>query len=150
MKPDLDHLLNQHSADFEVRDKRFDDFIKSVPGVVFEFCVDEERHRSLPFISEGVADLIGYSAAECMANVEIIFDKISPEFIPALEASMENSLERLVPWIYEYPIETSSGEKWIWSYSIPQRNKNGTTCWRGVIVDNKKKKNNLNAKGKGD
>ncbi|MEQ1720723.1 MAG: EAL domain-containing protein [Nitrosomonas sp.] len=141
MKPDLDHLLNQRSTDFEVRDKRFDDFIKSIPGVVFEFCVDEARHRSLSFISEGVADLIGYSAVECMANVEIIFDKISPEFIPALEASMRNSLEKLVPWIYEYPIETSSGEKWIWSYSIPQRNKNGTTCWRGVIVDITQQKN---------
>ncbi len=141
MKPNSDHLLNQYSTTLQECEKRLNEFIASIPGAVFEFCIDREGRRSLPYISEGIFDLIGYSAAECMANVEITFALVPQEVLSELEASLQHSSKNLSPWIYEYPIATPSGDKWLRNYSTPHQKENGTTCWKGVVVDITEQKN---------
>jgi len=135
MRHDFDDLLSQYSAALEECQKRFGRFINSIPGVVFEFCIGRDGRRSLPYISEDIFDLIGYSAAECMANIEITFDSIPLQERAALEASLKHSIKHLSPWICEYPIYTSQGEKWLRNYSIPHQKEDGATCWRGIVVD---------------
>lgn len=135
MGHDFDDLLSQYATALEECQKRFDGFINSIPGAVFEFCIDREGCRSLPYISEGIFDLIGYSAAECMKNVEITFDSVPLQERSDLEASLKYSIKHLSPWIYEYPIYTPEGEKWLRNYSIPHQKENGSTCWRGIVVD---------------
>lgn len=135
MRHDFDDLLSQYSTALEECQKRFGRFINSIPGAIFEFCIDREGRRSLPYVSEDIFDLIGYSAAECMANVEITFDSIPLQERAALEASLEHSIKYLSPWVCEYPIYTSQGEKWLRNYSIPHQKEDGATCWRGIVVD---------------
>ncbi len=131
----LEHAVIQRTYELRTSEKRFRDLIASIPGAVFEFCIDAHGHRSLPFMSEGVTDLIGYSPSECMTDVEIMFQMIRPDVLPEMEVSIRNSQEKLLPWLYEYPVRTPIGEKWLRGYSIPHRKRDGSTHWQGVLVD---------------
>jgi diguanylate cyclase (GGDEF)-like protein/PAS domain S-box-containing protein len=135
IKQSLEHIVRQRTTELQASEKRFRDFIASIPGAVFEFCIDADGHRFLSFISEGIGDLIGHTAAECMANVEVMFQQIHAGALPDLERSILDSLVKLQPWMHEYPIQTSTGEKWLRGYSIPHRKQDGSTHWQGVLVD---------------
>ncbi|MBP6057038.1 MAG: PAS domain S-box protein [Nitrosomonas sp.] len=135
LKEDLEYAMIQRTKELRTSEKRFRDLLASIPGAVFEFCIDVQGRRSLPFMSEGITDLIGHSPAECMADVEILFQQIHPDALPDLDASILDSMIKLLPWLHEYPVRTPMGEKWLRGYSIPHRKADGSTHWQGVLVD---------------
>lgn len=140
LKEDLEYAMIQRTIELTASVQRFRSLIATIPGAVFEFRIDAYGRRSLPFMSEGVTDLIGHSPAECMANVEIMFRQIRADVLPELEASILDSQQKLLPWLYEYPVQTPMGEKWLRGYSIPHRKGDGSTHWQGVLVDITRKK----------
>ncbi len=135
LKENLEHTVMQRTAELQASERRFRNLVASIPGAVYEFCVDAAGHRTLPFMSEGIVNLVGCSAAECMADVEILFQRIPDRAAPGMEASIRDSMEKLMPWFYEFPVQTSAGEKWIRGHAIPQREGDGSTRWNGVLVD---------------
>ncbi len=135
LKQNLEHTVIQRTAELQASEKRFRNLVASIPGAVYEFCVDAVGCRSLPFMSEGIENLVGCTSAECMADVEVLFQMIPSDAVPALEKSIRDSMEKLVPWFYEFPVQTPTGMKWLRGYSIPQREADGNTRWHGVLVD---------------
>jgi diguanylate cyclase (GGDEF)-like protein/PAS domain S-box-containing protein len=135
LKENLEWTVIQRTAELQASERRFRNLVASIPGAVYEFCVDAAGRRSLSFMSEGITDLTGLSAAGCMADVEIIFQQIPSYAIPAMEASICNSREKLSPWVYEFPIQTPVGEKWLRGHSTPHRDADGSTHWQGILVD---------------
>ncbi len=135
LKENLEYAMIQRTLELQASEKRFRDFIASIPGAVYEFCIDAHGRRSFLFMSEGITDLVGYSSAECMANAEILFQQVRPDALPELKASILDSHEKLLPWLYEYLAQTPMGEKWVRGYSIPHRERDGSTHWQGVLVD---------------
>ncbi len=131
----LEHAVAQRTQELRMSEKRFRDFIASIPGAVYEFCIDAHGSRSLPFMSEGIASLTGISAMDCMDDVGVMFKQIHPDAMAELDASIMQSMKHLLTWSHEYPVTTPRGEKWLRGYSIPRRDKDGSTCWRGVLVD---------------
>lgn len=123
------------------------DFPEILPGVTFEFVIDASGKLFMPRISEGIEDLIGCQVAECIANVEIIFQKVPPYALAALEVSICLSSKNLSPWKHEFPIHTTTGElKWLHGYASPQRKKDGAIHWNGLLLDtteHKKTEENL-------
>lgn len=135
LKENLAHTVMQRTAELQASERRFRNLVASIPGAVYEFCVDANGHRTLPFMSEGIADLIGCSAAECMADVEILFQRLPGYAVPGMEKSIRDSMEKLAPWFHEFPAQALMGEKWIRGHAIPQREADGSTRWSGVLVD---------------
>lgn len=135
LKENLEYAMIQRTTELQTSEKRFRDLLASIPGAVFEFCIDAHGRRSLPFMSEGITDLIGHSPAECMADVEIMFQQVRPDAAPDLGACILDSMIKLLPWLHEYPVQTPTGEKWLRGYSIPHRKADGSTHWQGVLVD---------------
>ena len=140
LKENLEHAMTKRIAELQASERRFQNLVASIPGAVYEFCVDAAGHRSLPFVSEGIVDLFGCSAAECMADVEILFQLIPDHAVPGMEASIRDSMEELTPWFHEFPVQTFMREKWIRGHAIPQREADGSTWWCGVFVDVTRKK----------
>jgi len=90
----------------------------------------------MPFISEGIVGLIELSPAEIMADVEVVFQRIPTDAMPAMEQSLRNSQESLSPWLHEFSIRTATGgNKWLRGHAVPCRAEDGATCWQGVLVD---------------
>lgn len=118
------------------RERRHGDLVAMVPGAIYEFRIDSAGRRYIPFISKGIADLTGLSPSDIMADAEVVFQKIPPYAMPAMEQSIRISLENLSPWLHEFPIRTTAGEeRWLHGHSIPRREADGSTCWRGMLVD---------------
>jgi diguanylate cyclase (GGDEF)-like protein len=136
-------LVAEQTQELRLSEERFRDLIAAVPGAVYEFVIDASGKRSLTYISDGIVDLVGLEAVACMADVEVLFARIAPEARPALEESIQYSLENLSPWLHEMPICTVASErKWIRGHSLPKREKNGATHWSGVLVDITQQKQN--------
>lgn len=140
LKENLEHAMTKRIAELQASERHFQNLVASIPGAVYEFCVDAAGHRSLPFVSEGIVDLFGCSAAECMADVEILFQLIPDHALPGMEASIRDSMEELTPWFHEFPVHAFMSEKWIRGHAIPQREADGSTWWYGVFVDVTRKK----------
>ena len=135
LQENLERTVIQRTAELQASEKRFRNLVASIPGAVYEFCVDAAGYRSLPFMSEGIANLIGLSASECMADVEVLFKMIPAYALPSFEESIRESMEKQTPWFYEFPARTPMGNKWLRGHSIPQRDADGSIRWHGVFVD---------------
>ena len=136
LNENLERLVTERTSSLRKSEERYRYWMSTMPGAVYEFCIDAAGHRSMPFISKGIADLTGLSPAEAMTDVEVLFQRIHPDAMPAMEQSIRTSLESLAPWLHEFPIRTTTGEaKWLRGHSVPIRKKDGATCWTGVLVD---------------
>jgi len=135
LNKNLESLVTERTDELRLSERRFRKLVATVPGAVYESRIDATGHRSMPFISEGITDLIGYSPADCMADIENIFQQIPAAALPAINQSISYSLENDTPWLHEFPIYTKNGEKWLRGNSIPHRENDGSTIWHGVLVD---------------
>jgi len=132
----LERLVTERTGELRKSEQRYRYWMLTMPGAVYEFCVDAAGHRSLPFISNGLADLTGLSPADAMADVEVVFQRIPLDARSAMNESMRHSLATLSPWLHEFPIRTTPGDvKWLRGHAVPRREQDGGTCWTGVLVD---------------
>lgn len=131
----LSHLVPERTNKWQTSEERFHKLVADVPGAVYEFCIDATGNRSLPFISERILELTGITASECIDNVEVLFEKIRPEALPAMEKSIHHSYKNLTPWLHDFPIHTPMGEKWLRGNSMPHQLDDGSTLWHGVLID---------------
>jgi len=132
----LEHVVAERTGTLRASEERYRYWMLTMPGAVYEFCLDAAGHRSLRFISSGITDLTGLSPAEAMADVEVVFQRIPPDALPAMDESIRHSMETLSPWLYEFPFRVTTGElKWIRGHAVPRREQDGGTCWTGVLVD---------------
>ncbi len=135
LKENLEQVVVQRSAELTRSETRFRHLVANMPGAVYEFCIDASGHRFCSFVSDGIFDLIQVSAAECLADVEVFFRQIPPHAIDAMEASIRDVMANLQPWLYEFPINTPTGEKWLRGNAMPQLESDGSVRWHGVLVD---------------
>ena len=141
LNENLERLVTERTSKLRASEERYRYLMLAMPGAVYEFCIDAAGHRSLPFISNGIADLMGISPDEAMADVEVVFQRIPLDALPAMDESIRHSLETLSPWLHEFPIRVTTGEvKWLRGHSVPRREQDGSTCWTGVLVDTTERK----------
>ncbi|MEC4890266.1 MAG: PAS domain S-box protein [Nitrospira sp.] len=132
----LELLVTERTGKLRESEALHRNLVATVPGAVYEFQIDAAGRRAFPFMSQGITELIGLSPDECMADADAAFQRILPEALPAVEASISQSLESLSPWLHEFPATTPSGEtKWLRGHSVPTRDSDGTTRWQGVLTD---------------
>jgi len=60
--------VRQRTAALRQSEKCYRYWVRTLPGAVHEFCVDAAGHRSLPFISNGLAEVTGVSPADAMVG----------------------------------------------------------------------------------
>jgi PAS domain S-box-containing protein len=92
-----------------------------VPGCLYQYELLNDGRNRLPYVSEGLLDITGYSPEEVKINPNLIFTNIHPEDLPRVQAEILSSSETLEQWTCDYRILTKSGEfKWIRGISRPQ------------------------------
>lgn len=108
----------------------------AIPGAVYQFCRDREGNYSVLFMSQGAYDIYEFTVEEICADVYLIIQLAVPEDSADLLQSIENSASNLSPWIYEYRIQTPSGNvKWLSGRSQPILQEDGCIIWNGIITD---------------
>ncbi|BAY62150.1 serine/threonine protein kinase with two-component sensor domain [Calothrix brevissima NIES-22] len=128
--------LEQSLNELKTAQSRFHHLVDNVPGVVYQFIMATDGSVSMPYMSSDCYDLYEITAAEAIANVQIIIDLTHPEDAESHRQSIANSAQTLTPWQWEGRIITPSGIiKWIHGESRIEKLVDGTLIWDGLLLD---------------
>lgn len=107
-----------------------------IPGAVYRRTVHADESASYSFISEGVWDLMGYSAEELIADPGKFSDNVHSQDREARERAIRHSAEMLERYDAEYRFVLPNGEAvWIRAIADPERLDNGDVVWTGLTLD---------------
>ncbi len=104
-----------------------------IPGVLFAYWLsaDGESHRYL-FVSDQVHRILGLDPGVLRKNADRVFSAIHPDDIDGVGASIDESVEALMPWRYQARLRVSAGHyEWFEAHATPERQSDGSTVWYG-------------------
>ena len=131
-------ITEQKRAERELRESEalLRSIYAQIPGAVYRRIVHADGSVRNTFISEGVRDLVGYSAEELIANPRRYSDNVHPRDREARVRAVRHSDETLERYDAEYRFVMPNGETvWIRAIADPERLDNGDVAWTGLILD---------------
>ncbi|WP_247235745.1 GAF domain-containing protein [Telluribacter sp. SYSU D00476] len=117
-----------------VRLKKLTDY---VPGVIFQFEINESGRMSFSFVSKGITKVHRKLTPELLeASPNHFFTVIHPDDIAHVQGSINEALRDKNVWKVEFRI-ISEEEKTTWHFvdSVLERNKDGAITWYGMLQD---------------
>ncbi len=118
-------------------DPRFDEIVRHIPGMVFQFQYWPETGAScFPYTSEGIRTIYRLSPEDVRTDAAAAFDRIHPEDREAFDRAVRESAERMTPWRREYRVQFSDGTvEWLEGFATPAPQADGSVLWHGFITD---------------
>ncbi|MEL7557795.1 PAS domain S-box protein [Stutzerimonas chloritidismutans] len=115
---------------------RLQQIAAQVPGMLFQFCWRPDGNSSFPYLSEGVEDIYGLSAAEMAPSIGPIYERVHPEDREHVLASIRQAASTLTPWHFEHRIDhPRKGIIWVEARATPMRQADGSVLWHGLVTD---------------
>ncbi|WP_181296052.1 PAS domain S-box protein [Pseudomonas sp. Q2-TVG4-2] len=115
---------------------RLQQIAAQVPGMLFQFCWRPDGTSSFPYLSEGVEDIYGLSAAEMAPDIGPVYNRIHPQDREPVLASIGQAASTLTPWHFEHRIEhPRKGLIWVEARATPMRQADGSVLWHGLVTD---------------
>jgi len=108
-----------------------------IPGVVYQFVLHPDGSHTFPYVSEGVAEILGMTPEEVRRDPAAFFPGLLfEEDADAIWQSIRTSAETMTTWQRELQCRSTAGEiKWIRVTSSPHRRPDGSVLWNGVFLD---------------
>ncbi len=108
----------------------------SVPGLVYQMCMDASGQLSLPFASAGTRETFELEPDAMQHRVSALFDRIVETDREHVRQSMLASAADLSPWEVEYRVALpKAGLRWHHTRSRPERRADGSVVWYGFTSD---------------
>ncbi len=124
----------QEVTEQKQQETRLRDLSNSIPGVVFQFCVQPDGTYSNNFVSKHAEDVLGLSP-DPDTFFERCLERIPDSHRDAFQASVDAAVAEKAPWEFEFPFITPSGaRRWILGRSTPREN-DGELIYNGVLLD---------------
>ncbi|OYV29283.1 MAG: hypothetical protein B7Z82_00720 [Halothiobacillus sp. 20-54-6] len=115
---------------------RLEKITSHVPGMVYEFRLNPDGSSCFPFASTGTRNIYHLEPAQLEHDAALAFDRIHPDDLPRVRASIQKSAASLAPWRHEYRVANPNGAtQWLLGQSLPEREPDGGTLWTGFITD---------------
>lgn len=114
---------------------RLGDTISHLPGVVFRMRQDAAGRPELLYASEGLMALTALTPAQGMDDTERLFSLIMEEDRRWLEMTLAQSLVSLDDCQLEIRLDLPDGVRWVEARARPQRRRDGSTLWDGLMID---------------
>lgn len=121
--------LAQSQAEYEA-------LTNSIPGAVLRYQLRPDGTDRLLFVSRGIEKLFGVSVAEALDNVNVLWDKIVPEDVPPMRASILESARHMKEWVSEWRIQKGKDHIiWVSAKGNPFKADDGSVIWNTVLLD---------------
>ncbi|MCA1769807.1 MAG: diguanylate cyclase [Halomonas sp.] len=114
---------------------RLGDTISRLPGVVFRMRQDAAGRPELLYASEGLMALTALTPAEVMDDTERLLGLIVEEDRRWLEMTLAQSLVSQDDCQLEIRLDLPDGVRWVEARARPQRRRDGSTLWDGLLID---------------
>ena len=109
---------------------------RQVPGFLYQYLQRPDGSSCLPYASEGIRDVYRVAPEDVRDDASIIFERLHPDDLNEVVASVEESARTLEPWRREYRIRFEDGEtRWVLADARPTRQPDGSTLWHGFLTD---------------
>lgn len=116
--------------------ERLQKIASCVPGVVYQYRFRPDGTSCFPFASDAINNIYHVTPAEVMEDASKVFERIHPEDIEGLAASIQYSADNLTNWRYEYRVKFEDNTiRYLYGDSIPQLEEDGSILWHGYISD---------------
>jgi len=127
--------LNRRIEQLQESERRFRTLVSNLPGMVYR-C-ENERGWPMTFVSDGVAELTGYTASELESDaVNWEQDVIGAGHREEIWETVQEAVDDREPFQVEYEIRTCDGEsKWVWERGRGVFEDGDLMALEGVITD---------------
>ena len=120
----------------EAAERRVREVTDNAPGFFFQLSFDAQGGRHYHFISRGVERITGYTAAEVIANPNLVLEMTHPDDREAVRQAWEQGRREGTPYRVEYRLCARDGrELWLRGSAAPSRLADGTLMWNGFTID---------------
>ncbi len=111
--------------------------VDRVPGMTYQFQRMADGQYRLPFVSQGVNDILELSAEEVQRDVSLTFGRIVPEHLQRILQAIDQSFATLKGWSDEWQVSLPrQGLRWHRGMSAPPlRQPDGSTLWVAHVQD---------------
>ncbi len=105
------------------------------PGGIFQLQESSDGHGVFTFCTPGFRRLFHITGAG-MPDLETVFERISPEDMPAVMEGHARALASGEPWNLVYRVCAHDGSyRWVEGHANPTRQPDGSCLWHGHVSD---------------
>ena len=111
----------QADAELKRLNQRFEQLARNIPGVLYQFVASSPNDPGrFPYISPRCRDLFELESAAVEQEAMLLWQRIHPEDLPLVQASVQAAVARASVWEDEFRICLPSGEvRWIQGRATP-------------------------------
>lgn len=107
-----------------------------VPGVIYQFRLRPDGTMCFPYASNGIRSIYRVEPSDVADNIDRVVEKLHPDDVDEVMASIARSAADLAPWKHEYRVDFGGGDvRWLLGDAVPEREADGGTLWHGFISD---------------
>lgn len=108
----------------------------SMPATLYRMAMSPEGQVSIPYISDGLIDLVGISPRYIISSPYQLLDLIHPEDLDQFKALIKAGFDKLATFRHEFRIIAISGEvKWVQNITRYYHSVEGNVIADGVCID---------------
>jgi PAS domain S-box-containing protein len=108
----------------------------AMPGFVYQFVLRPDGSFGCPYVSDGIARLLGVEAVEVLADPDRALDLVLEEDMPSIRAVMARSAQTMEPSDLECRVCRPGGDTiWLHSTLTPHALPDGSMLWNGIAMD---------------
>ena len=134
----VEDISEQKQAEGVLRDRDalLHKLTRQVPGLIYQFRLMPGGQRLMPYASNGLRDLFELEPDGVRDDASMLFERIHPDDLPGLEASMHQGAASLVPLRKEFRVVLPRrGQRWLAGEAAPESLADGSVLWTGYLMD---------------
>jgi PAS domain S-box-containing protein len=108
----------------------------SMPATLYRLSINSDGKIAIPFISDGLIDLVGISPRYVISSPYQLLDLVHPEDVDQFKALIRDGFDKLATFHHEFRVITVSGEvKWVQNITRYYRTESDMIFADGVCID---------------
>jgi signal transduction histidine kinase/DNA-binding response OmpR family regulator len=130
-------LLRRPALALQAQVNMLETVVSRVPGMTYQFQRMPNGEFRLPFVSQGVNDILELSAEDVQRDVSLTFARIAPSHLPRIQQAIDHSFATLKGWADEWQVNLPrQGRRWHRGTSAPPlRQPDGSYIWVAHVQD---------------
>ncbi|SDY76940.1 histidine kinase [Nitrosomonas sp. Nm33] len=132
----LQHIRETQLA-LQKSEAHFRAIASNLPGLVFQFLLNQDGSKSFSYVSEGSVMLLGISPTALIEQPDLFTDLILPEDKVSYNELMQASAKHFSTWNWEGRIQVKGDPdiKWVSLRATPRRSHNDGVLWDGIVMN---------------
>ncbi|WP_273826075.1 sensor domain-containing diguanylate cyclase [Pseudomonas asplenii] len=129
-------LVEQRTAQLRGRDLLLEKLSANVPGSIYQYQLNLDGSAHFVYVSAGTGDMFEVDTQRLQEDAEPAFERVHPDDLGPLRASIQVSAGQLSPWREEFRVLLPTrGLRWLRGEATPERLPDGAVLWHGYLSD---------------